>query len=119
MTVTFELFGQRFIALNGGPQYTFSPATSQFVSCDSQEEVDRYWSRLLEGGKPNQCGWIDDKFGASGQHYLLLRAARLQARLEPQQQAPLPAATRHGVSHTRFRDPQTLSREPQTLSREA
>jgi len=67
MSVSFELFGQGFIALNGGPLYTFSPATSQFVSCDSQEEVDRYWSRLLEGGAPNRCGWIDDRFGVTWQ----------------------------------------------------
>jgi predicted 3-demethylubiquinone-9 3-methyltransferase (glyoxalase superfamily) len=67
MSVSFELFGQSFIGLNGGPHYTFSPATSQFLSCDSQEEVDAYWNRLLDGGKPNRCGWIDDKFGLTWQ----------------------------------------------------
>ena len=67
MSVTFELDGQRFYALNGGPHYKFTPAISLFVSCDTQEEVDRYWDRLLEGGKPTQCGWLDDKFGLSWQ----------------------------------------------------
>jgi predicted 3-demethylubiquinone-9 3-methyltransferase (glyoxalase superfamily) len=67
MSLAFELFGQGFIALNGGPHYTFSPATSQFVSCDSQEEVDAYWNRLLDGGTPNRCGWIDDRFGVTWQ----------------------------------------------------
>jgi predicted 3-demethylubiquinone-9 3-methyltransferase (glyoxalase superfamily) len=67
MSVTFELFGQSYIALNGGPHYKFTPAISLFVSCDTQEEVDRYWDRLLEGGKPTRCGWLDDKFGLSWQ----------------------------------------------------
>lgn len=68
MSVTFELAGQRFMALNGGPQYKFSPATSHFVSCKDQAEVDRIWDALLAGGgKPNQCGWLDDRFGVTWQ----------------------------------------------------
>ena len=68
MTIAFELAGQPFIALNGGPQFTFSPAMSLFVSCESQAEVDDLWTRLLAGGgKPNGCGWLDDRYGVSWQ----------------------------------------------------
>lgn len=68
MNIGFELDGQAFIALNGGPHYKFTPAISLFVSCDSQAEVDSYWSKLLAGGgKPNACGWLDDKFGVTWQ----------------------------------------------------
>lgn len=68
MNVAFELAGQSFIALNGGPHFKFSPAISMFVSCDTQAEVDQYWDRIVAaGGKPNQCGWIDDQFGLSWQ----------------------------------------------------
>src|SRR5687767_7373701 len=67
MSVTFELFGQRFIALNGGPTFTFSPGISLFVSCETQAEIDRYWSKLTAEGKPVQCGWVTDKFGVSWQ----------------------------------------------------
>lgn len=67
MTVEFELAGQPFIALNGGPEYTFSPAVSFSVSCETQEEVDRLWSGLSEGGKPNVCAWLQDKYGLSWQ----------------------------------------------------
>jgi predicted 3-demethylubiquinone-9 3-methyltransferase (glyoxalase superfamily) len=67
MTVSFELDGQRFTALNGGPDFTFSEAISFEVSCDSQEEVDRYWSTLSEGGEEGPCGWLKDKFGVSWQ----------------------------------------------------
>src|SRR5688572_16522674 len=64
MSIAFELSGQGFMALNGGPQYKFTPAISLFVSCQTQEEVDRLWGRILDaGGKPVQCGWIEDKFG--------------------------------------------------------
>ncbi len=65
--VEFELAGQRFSALNGGPQYKFSPATSMFISCEDQAEVDHYWDKLLAGGKASQCGWLDDKFGMTWQ----------------------------------------------------
>ena len=67
MTVTFELEGQQFIALNGGPHYTFSPAISFFVNCETQAEVDELWEKLTAGGKAVQCGWLQDKFGVSWQ----------------------------------------------------
>jgi predicted 3-demethylubiquinone-9 3-methyltransferase (glyoxalase superfamily) len=68
MNIAFELDGRSFIALNGGPHFKFTPAISMFVSCDSQEEVDRYWTRFLaDGGKASQCGWLEDKFGLSWQ----------------------------------------------------
>lgn len=67
MSATFQLEGQEFIALNGGPQFTFSPAISFFVNCETQEEVDKLWERLSEGGKKNRCGWLQDKFGVSWQ----------------------------------------------------
>ena len=67
MTVTFELDGQQFLALNGGPQFTFNEAISFQVSCESQEEVDRYWSTLSEDGEEGPCGWLKDKFGVSWQ----------------------------------------------------
>jgi predicted 3-demethylubiquinone-9 3-methyltransferase (glyoxalase superfamily) len=66
--LTFELLGQTFIALNGGPSFEFSEAISLFVSVDTQEELDRYWTRLTaDGGKEVQCGWLVDKFGVSWQ----------------------------------------------------
>lgn len=67
MTVAFELEGCSFLALNGGPEFQFSPATSHIINCDSQEEIDHYWNKLSEGGKPSQCGWLDDKFGVTWQ----------------------------------------------------
>ncbi len=67
MTVTFQLEGQQFIALNGGPHYTFSPAISFFVNCETQAEVDELWEKLSAGGKEVQCGWLQDKFGVSWQ----------------------------------------------------
>jgi predicted 3-demethylubiquinone-9 3-methyltransferase (glyoxalase superfamily) len=67
MSVTFELEGQPFYALNGGPHYTFTPAISLFVSCETQGEVDALWDKLCDGGKPNRCGWLTDKFGLSWQ----------------------------------------------------
>jgi predicted 3-demethylubiquinone-9 3-methyltransferase (glyoxalase superfamily) len=66
-TVTFELEGQEFVGLNGGPHYTFTPAISLFVNCDTQEEVDELWAKLSEGGGEVQCGWIWDKYGLSWQ----------------------------------------------------
>lgn len=66
-SVTFELEGQEFIALNGGPHYKFTPAISFFVGCETQAEVDALWHRLGEGGGPQQCGWVTDKFGVSWQ----------------------------------------------------
>ena len=67
LTATFELQGQEFIALNGGPMYQFTPAISFLVKCETQDEVDDYWTKLLEGGQPQQCGWLTDKFGVSWQ----------------------------------------------------
>jgi predicted 3-demethylubiquinone-9 3-methyltransferase (glyoxalase superfamily) len=67
MTVTFELHGQQFVALNGGPLFKFSPAISFMVHCKTQEEVDRLWERLSEGGEQEQCGWLKDRYGVSWQ----------------------------------------------------
>ena len=67
MTVSFVLDGQDFIALNGGPEFTFSEAISFEVSCGSQEEVDEYWTRLGEGGQEGPCGWLKDRYGLSWQ----------------------------------------------------
>jgi predicted 3-demethylubiquinone-9 3-methyltransferase (glyoxalase superfamily) len=67
MTVRFQLQGQTFVALNGGPQYTFSPAISFVVNCETQDEVDHYWEKLCAGGEEIQCGWLQDKFGLSWQ----------------------------------------------------
>ena len=67
LTISFELEGQRFTALNGGPNYRFTEAVSFVVRCDSQAEVDDYWSRLSEGGSDFHCGWLKDKFGLSWQ----------------------------------------------------
>lgn len=67
MLVEFELNGQRFAALNGGPQYTFTPAVSFVVECADQAEVDYYWERLAEGGQEVACGWVTDRYGLSWQ----------------------------------------------------
>lgn len=67
MTASFELDGQVFTALNGGSMFKFSPATSFVVHCETQAEVDYYWDKLGAGGKPNQCAWLDDKFGVTWQ----------------------------------------------------
>jgi len=67
MTVEFELAGQRFLALNGGPQFHFSEAISFVVNCENQEEVDDYWAKLTADGSPGPCGWLKDKFGLSWQ----------------------------------------------------
>jgi predicted 3-demethylubiquinone-9 3-methyltransferase (glyoxalase superfamily) len=67
MSATFSLDGQDFIALNGGPQFSFSPAISFFVSCATQEEVDELWDKLSAGGQKQRCGWLTDKFGVSWQ----------------------------------------------------
>jgi len=67
MTAAFQLAGQEFTALNGEPVFTFSPAISFFVSCESQEEVDEFWEKLSEGGEKGQCGWLKDKYGVSWQ----------------------------------------------------
>jgi predicted 3-demethylubiquinone-9 3-methyltransferase (glyoxalase superfamily) len=67
MTASFELEGQQFTALNGGPQFKFTEAISFVVSCETQEEVDELWDKLSEGGKTQQCGWLKDRFGLSWQ----------------------------------------------------
>ena len=67
MSATFQLDGQDFIALNGGPMFAFSPAISFFVNCQSQEEVDKLWEKLSEGGEKQRCGWLKDKYGVSWQ----------------------------------------------------
>ena len=67
MSVEFEINGEQFIALNGGPQFTFSPAISFFVNCETQGEVDELWEQLSAGGQKNRCGWLQDKFGLSWQ----------------------------------------------------
>jgi len=67
MTASFELEGQQFTALNGGPEYTFTPAISFFVNCATQEEVDELWEKLSEGGEKGPCGWLKDKYGVSWQ----------------------------------------------------
>ena len=67
MVVVFELNETKFMALNGGPQYKFSPANSYVITCDTQEEIDHYWEKLGDGGKYSQCGWLDDKYGVSWQ----------------------------------------------------
>jgi predicted 3-demethylubiquinone-9 3-methyltransferase (glyoxalase superfamily) len=67
MAVEFELEGQRFIGINGGPQFTFDEAVSFQIDCATQDEVDHYWERLSEGGEEGQCGWLKDRFGLSWQ----------------------------------------------------
>lgn len=67
LAVEFEINGQRFVALNGGPQFTFSEAVSFQIHCDDQEEVDYYWDRLSEGGQEGPCGWLKDRYGVSWQ----------------------------------------------------
>lgn len=67
MSVSFLLDGQEFFALNGGPSFMFSTGISLFVSCETQEEVDDYWTKLAEGGEPGRCGWLKDRFGVSWQ----------------------------------------------------
>jgi predicted 3-demethylubiquinone-9 3-methyltransferase (glyoxalase superfamily) len=69
MTIAFTLAGQEFVALNGGkqPGFTFSPAISFVVNCETQDEIDRYWDRLADGGKPDVCGWVTDRYGVTWQ----------------------------------------------------
>jgi predicted 3-demethylubiquinone-9 3-methyltransferase (glyoxalase superfamily) len=67
MTVSFELDGQQFVALNGGPEFTFNEAVSFQISCQGQDEVDHFWNGLSEGGEPGPCGWLKDRYGVSWQ----------------------------------------------------
>jgi predicted 3-demethylubiquinone-9 3-methyltransferase (glyoxalase superfamily) len=67
MIATFQIDGQSFLALNGGPQFKFTPAISFVVNCETQEEVDHYWEKLSQGGTKQRCGWLQDQFGVSWQ----------------------------------------------------
>ena len=67
MTVEFEVDGQRFVGINGGPQFPFTEAVSFQITCETQEEVDRYWEALTEGGEESMCGWLKDRYGLSWQ----------------------------------------------------
>ena len=67
MSLGFELAGQEFMALNGGPEFRFNPSISFYVHCEDQSEIDRLWNALLDGGEPQQCGWITDRFGVTWQ----------------------------------------------------
>jgi predicted 3-demethylubiquinone-9 3-methyltransferase (glyoxalase superfamily) len=67
MSATFELDGQKFMALNGGPEFPFTPAISFFVNCETQEEIDELWDKLSAGGEKGRCGWLKDKYGLSWQ----------------------------------------------------
>ncbi len=67
MTAAFQLEGQEFVALNGGPQFKFTEAISFVVNCETQEEVDKFWKKLSEGGEKSRCGWLTDKYGLSWQ----------------------------------------------------
>jgi predicted 3-demethylubiquinone-9 3-methyltransferase (glyoxalase superfamily) len=88
LTIAFELDGQTFTALNGGPMFKFTEAISFTVRCDSQQEVDEYWSKLSAGGSESQCGWLKDKFGLSWQivpsqiHDLIKNPKAMQAMLK-------------------------------------
>jgi predicted 3-demethylubiquinone-9 3-methyltransferase (glyoxalase superfamily) len=80
MTAPFRLYGQEFVALNGGPQFTFPPAISFVVNCQTQEEVDQLWEQLSEGGSKGRCGWLQDKFGVSWQIVPTVLSELLQAQ---------------------------------------
>ena len=105
MTVQFELAGQKFLGLNGGPQFKFSEAVSFVVNCESQQEIDDYWDKLSEGGTPGPCGWLKDKYGLSWQivpvalSQMLMdkdpkRSGRVMAALLTMQKLDLPALER-------------------------
>jgi predicted 3-demethylubiquinone-9 3-methyltransferase (glyoxalase superfamily) len=83
MIVNFQLEGQKFIALNGGPHFSFTPAVSLFVNCESQEEVDRLWDQLSEGGRKDRCGWLQDKYGLSWQ---IIPVALMKLMSDPDKQ---------------------------------
>jgi predicted 3-demethylubiquinone-9 3-methyltransferase (glyoxalase superfamily) len=80
MSVTFQLDGQDFFALNGGPHFTFTPAISFFVNCQTQEEVDDLWEKLSAGGEKNRCGWLTDKYGLSWQIIPSILSELLQSK---------------------------------------
>jgi predicted 3-demethylubiquinone-9 3-methyltransferase (glyoxalase superfamily) len=81
MGVTFQLDGQEFMAINGGPQFTFSPAISFFVKCETQAEIDHFWDKLLAGGgRTQQCGWLTDKYGVTWQIVPTILGELLQSK---------------------------------------
>ncbi len=80
MTVAFELEGQEFLALNGGPLFKFTEAVSFIVNCDTQAEIDRLWEKLYQGGEKGQCGWLKDKYGLSWQIVPTILAEMMQDR---------------------------------------
>ena len=83
MIVNFELEGQQFTALNGGPHYKFTPAISLFVNCETQQEVDQLWDKLSEGGRKDRCGWLQDKWGLSWQ---IIPTALMRLMSDPDRQ---------------------------------
>jgi predicted 3-demethylubiquinone-9 3-methyltransferase (glyoxalase superfamily) len=80
MGVTFQLYGQEFIALNGGAYFTFAPGISLFVNCETQEEIDEFWEKLSAGGEKQPCGWLQDKYGVSWQIVPAILGELLQAK---------------------------------------
>jgi predicted 3-demethylubiquinone-9 3-methyltransferase (glyoxalase superfamily) len=84
MTVSFELDGQNFVALNGGPEFKFNEAVSLYVNCETQQELDYYWERLSKGGQIVECGWVKDKFGLAWQ----IVPARMFEMLQDPQRSP-------------------------------
>jgi predicted 3-demethylubiquinone-9 3-methyltransferase (glyoxalase superfamily) len=80
MTVTFRLNRQEFMALNGGPQFTFSPAISFVVNCETQQEIDKLWEKLSQGGQKEVCGWLKDKYGVSWQIVPAVLGRMLQSK---------------------------------------
>ena len=91
MTASFLIEGQEFVALNGGPQFTFSPAISFVVNCQTQEEVDKFWEKLSEGGEKQQCGWLKDKFGVSWQIVPVVLVEMLQDKDPEKSKRVMPA----------------------------
>ena len=83
MTVDFELDGQAFVALNGGPQFPFTEAISLVINCETQTEIDRYWDALSAGGKIQQCGWLKDRYGLSWQVVPTLLATEMRKTTDP------------------------------------
>ena len=90
-SLTFELFGQTFLAMNGGPTFSFSQGISLFVSCETQVEIDRYWAKLTEGGKEVQCGWLVDPYGVSWQIVPKVLGAMLSSEDAPKRSRALQA----------------------------
>jgi predicted 3-demethylubiquinone-9 3-methyltransferase (glyoxalase superfamily) len=83
MTVDFELDGQAFVALNGGPHFQFTEAISLVINCETQDEIDRYWDALSAGGKIQQCGWLKDRYGLSWQVVPTLLATEMRQTSDP------------------------------------